>query len=128
MTTPGRSKVFIVEDSAPIRTRLGELLGEIDGVEVVGEAVSPSDAIAGILRTSPNWVVLDFQLVGGTGVDVLRAVRPKAPEINFIVLTNHPTPQYRRTCIDSGAGWFFDKSTEFGKIRDVIAGPVAANS
>ena len=128
MTTPGRSKVFIVEDSAPIRTRLGELLGEIDGVEVVGEAVSPSDAIAGILRTSPNWVVLDFQLVGGTGVDVLRAVRPKAPEINFIVLTNHPTPQYRRACIDSGAGWFFDKSTEFGKIKDVIAGPVATHS
>jgi len=128
MTTPGRSKVFIVEDSAPIRTRLGELLGEIDGVEVVGEAVSPSDAIAGILRTSPNWVVLDFQLLGGTGVDVLRAVRPKAPEINFIVLTNHPTPQYRRACIDSGAGWFFDKSTEFGKIKDVIAGPVATHS
>lgn len=128
MTTPHRSKVFIVEDSAPIRKRLGELLGEIDGVDVVGEAESPSDAIAGILSTSPNWVVLDFQLVGGTGVDVLRAVRPKAPEINFIVLTNHPSPQYRRTCIDSGAGWFFDKSTEFGKIKDVITAPVAANS
>lgn len=128
MTTPCRSKVFIVEDSAPIRKRLGELLGEIEGVDVVGEAESPSAAIAGILSTSPNWVVLDFQLLGGTGVDVLRAVRPKAPEINFIVLTNHPTAQYRRTCIDSGAGWFFDKSTEFGKIKDVIAGPVAANS
>ena len=128
MITPARSKVFIVEDSAPIRRRLGELLAEIEGVDVVGEAESPSDAIAGILRTSPNWVVLDFQLLGGTGVDVLRAVRPKAPEINFIVLTNHPNPQYRRTCIDSGAGWFFDKSTEFGKIRDVIAGPVTADS
>ena len=128
MTTPARSTVFIVEDSAPIRTRLGELLGEIDGVEVVGEAESPTDAIAGILSTSANWVVLDFQLVGGTGVDVLRAVRPKAPQINFIVLTNHPSAQYRRTCIDSGAGWFFDKSTEFGKIKDVIAAPVAANS
>jgi two-component system, NarL family, response regulator DevR len=128
MTTPCRSKVFIVEDSAPIRKRLGELLGEIEGVDVVGEAESPSAAIAGILSTSPNWVVLDFQLLGGTGVDVLRAVRPKAPEINFIVLTNHPSTQYRRTCIDSGAGWFFDKSTEFGKIKDVIAGPVAANS
>jgi DNA-binding NarL/FixJ family response regulator len=128
MTTAAHAKVFIVEDSAPIRARLGELLGEIDGVDVVGEAESPSDAIAGILRTNPNWVVLDFQLLGGTGVEVLRAVRPKAPEINFIVLTNHPSSQYRRTCIASGAGWFFDKSTEFGKIKDVIAGPVTADS
>jgi two-component system response regulator DevR len=122
-----RTKVFIVEDFAPVRHRLGELLGEIEGVEIVGEAESPDAAIAGILRTGPNWVVLDFQLLGGTGVDVLRAVHPKAPEINFIVLTNHPNAQYRRACVDSGAGWFLDKSTEFGKIKDVIAGPVAAN-
>jgi two-component system response regulator DevR len=127
MTAPVHTKVFLVEDFAPVRRRLGELLEAIDGVEIVGEAESPDDAIAGILRTGPNWVVLDFQLLGGTGVDVLRAVHPKAPEINFIVLTNHPNPQYRRTCVESGAGWFFDKSTEFGKIKDVIAGPVAAN-
>jgi DNA-binding NarL/FixJ family response regulator len=126
MTAQARTKVFIVEDFAPVRRRLNELLGEIEGVDIVGEAESPADAIAGILNTGPKWVVLDFQLLGGTGVDVLRAVHPKAPEINFIVLTNHPNPQYRRACVESGAGWFFDKSTEFGKIRDVIAGPVVA--
>ena len=128
MDTPARTKVFLVEDFAPIRRRLSELLTAIDGVEIVGEAESPADAIAGILRTAPGWVVLDFQLLGGTGVDVLRAVHPKEPSIKFIVLTNHPNAQYRRTCVESGAGWFFDKSTEFGKIKDVIAGPVVANS
>jgi DNA-binding NarL/FixJ family response regulator len=129
METQARTKVFLVEDFAPVRHRLIELLTEIEGVEVVGEADSPADAIGGILDTRPDWVVLDFQLLGGTGVDVLRAVHPKAPSIKFIVLTNHPNAQYRRTCVESGAGWFFDKSTEFGKIKDVIARPpVAANS
>jgi len=128
MATQARTKVFIVEDFVPVRRRLTELLTELEGVDIVGEAESPKDAISGILDQQPDWVVLDFQLLGGTGVEVLKAVHPKAPSIRFIVLTNHPSSQYRRACIDSGAGWFFDKSTEFGKIRDVINGPVAANA
>ncbi len=115
-------KVFIVEDSAPIRERLIELTDEIDGAAMVGFAETPADAIAGILDTRPDFVVLDYQLLGGTGVDVMRAVRPKAPNIVFVVLTNHANLQYRRRCLEAGASWFFDKSTEFSKIRDVITG------
>ncbi|NDP41592.1 MAG: response regulator [Aromatoleum sp.] len=115
------SRVFIVEDSASIRSRLVDLLGEIDGVCVVGEAETPGDAITGIQQTQPHCVVLDYQLIGGTGVDVLRAVRPASPEIAFVVLTNHPNAQYRRICMEAGADWFLDKSTEFGKIKEVVA-------
>lgn len=115
------SRVFIVEDSPSIRSRLVDLLGEIDGVCVVGEAETPGDAITGIQQTRPHCVVLDYQLIGGTGVDVLRAVRPASPEIAFVVLTNHPNAQYRRICMEAGADWFLDKSTEFGKIKEVVA-------
>jgi hypothetical protein len=38
------------------------------------------------------------------------------------VLTNHANPQYRRLCLEAGANWFFDKSTEFRKIKGVISG------
>jgi two-component system response regulator DevR len=115
-------KVFIVEDSASIRERLTELMGEIDGAAVVGFADTPSDAIAGILNTRPDCVVLDYQLLGGTCVDVLHAVHSKAPSVVFVVLTNHANPQYRRLCLKAGANWFFDKSTEFRKIKGVISG------
>jgi DNA-binding NarL/FixJ family response regulator len=115
-------KVFIVEDSASIRERLTELMDEVDGAAVVGSADTPSDAIAGILNTRPDCVVLDYQLLGGTGIDVLHAVHPKAPGIVFVVLTNHANSQYRRRCQEAGASWFFDKSTEFRKIKHVIAG------
>lgn len=120
-------KVFIVEDAPSIRERLIELMDEIDGAAVVGVAETPSDAITGILNTRPDCVVLDYQLRGGTGVDVLRAVLARAPSTMFIVLTNHANPQYRRLCLEAGARWFFDKSTEFNRIRNVIAGlaPVA---
>ena len=121
MCSAHRTKVFIVEDSRAIRDRLVEMLGEVESVAVVGDAETPGDAIAGILRTKPDYVVLDYQLDGGTAVDVLRSVRAQLPRTVFLVLTNHANPQYRRICLDAGASFFFDKSLEFGKVRDVVS-------
>jgi DNA-binding NarL/FixJ family response regulator len=121
MEMPVRKGVFIVEDSASIRTRLVEMLEDVEGIRIVGEAESPAAATAAIIETVPDVVILDFQLIGGTGVEVMRAVRPVLPEVAFLVLTNHPNPQYRRICMEAGARWFFDKSTEFGRIKDVIS-------
>ena len=112
--------VFIVDDLPSMRERLRELVDALPDVSVVGDAGTPSEAIAGILATRPACVLLDYQLVGGTGVDVLRAVRPQMPGVVFVVLTNHPDPQYRRACLAAGADYFFDKSTEFDRIGDVL--------
>ena len=121
MNTAIRTTVFVVEDSSLIRDRLVEMLGELDGVAVVGDAATPDDAIAGILKTNPHYVVLDYQLNGGTAIDVLHALQPRSPTPIFLVLTNHPNPQYRRRCLEAGASCFFDKSLEFDKIRDIVA-------
>ncbi len=115
-----QTNVFIVEDSAPIRARLAEMLGEVSSVAIVGEAETPATAIAGILRTRPDSVVLDIQLAGGSGIEVLRKICPIAPNIVFIMLTNHADPQYRKICMQAGASYFLDKSVEFNKVRDVI--------
>ena len=121
MNTTSRTAIYIVDDLPAMRERLSELMGAIAGVQIVGEAGTPAEAIDGILRTNPDCVLLDYQLIDGTGVDVLRAVHPQSPDIAFIVLTNHATPQHRRACLDAGARYFFDKSTEFGNIRSAIA-------
>lgn len=120
-TASGTTNVFLVEDSAPIRDRLVELLSKIEDVRIVGAADSPRTAIEGIFATQPHCVVLDIQLVGGSGIEVLRAVAPRKPSIDFIVLTNHASPQYRRAYMDAGARWFFDKSGEINRIRDVLS-------
>ena len=127
-TATTRTSVFIVDDVPTMRERLREFVGEIDGVDIVGDAGTPADAIDAILRTHPQCVLLDYQLEGGTGVDVLRAVHPKSPDIAFIVLTNHATTQHRRACIDAGARYFFDKSTEFDQVRAAIADTARAGS
>jgi DNA-binding NarL/FixJ family response regulator len=120
--TEARTNVFIVEDSQPVRERLAGMLGDIEGVRVVGEAETPGDALEGILRTRPDSVLLDLHLIGGSGLDVLRRARPQTPGTVFIVLTNHADAQYRRACIQAGAEYFFDKTSEIAKVREVIAG------
>jgi DNA-binding NarL/FixJ family response regulator len=120
-TPPASTRVYIVEDSAPIRQQLRALLREIDGVAIIGDADSPKPAIEAILEARPEVVVLDLHLVRGSGLEVLREVCPKVPEVTFIVLTNHPESQYRSACLKAGARYFFDKSAEFGKVKKVIA-------
>jgi DNA-binding NarL/FixJ family response regulator len=121
MQTTRPTQVFIVDDSAPIRLRLAEIIGRMDGVEIAGESGCAREAIAAILRTRPDSVVLDLNLMGRTGLDVMRAVAPREPDIVFVVLTNHSEPQYRAASEEAGARYFLDKSTEFERVREVIA-------
>jgi len=121
MQTQRPTHVFIVDDSTSIRLRLNEMLRCMGGVAIVGEAGSTTAAVDGILRTHPDSVLLDLNLMGKSGIDVLRAIPPQAPDIVFIVLTNHSEPQYRRACARAGARYFLDKSTEFERVREVIA-------
>lgn len=121
METTTLNRVYIVDDSAAIRARLNEMLAGMDRIRVVGEAASAREAVAGILRARPDSVLLDLNLMGRTGIDVLRTVRPQAPEIVFVVLTNHAEPQYRRVCAEAGAAYFLDKSSEFDRVREVVA-------
>jgi DNA-binding NarL/FixJ family response regulator len=119
------TRVFLVEDSVPIRERLAGLLGEIDGVRIVGESDTAAGAAAGILDARPDAVVLDIRLAEGSGIEVLREVHPLAPEIVFIMLTNFANPQYRKICMASGASHFVDKSTEITEVKRLVSGIVA---
>jgi DNA-binding NarL/FixJ family response regulator len=114
-------RVFLVEDAPLLRERLTALIASV-GATTVGHADGADRAIEGILAAKPDAVVLDLSLNQGNGFDVLRAVRKLAPEIAFFVLTNHPIESFRAVAMRLGARGFFDKSTEFEKLRDVLGG------
>jgi two-component system response regulator DevR len=118
----GRLMVFLVEDSVPIRARLAAAISAIEGAELVGEAGTVGDAIDGIRATHPGALILDLQLADGSGLDVLRAVHPADPALHVAVLTNYATDQHRRACIDAGAEYFLDKSSDFPRVREIVRG------
>ena len=120
MASPTPARVFLADDSAPIRARVATLLGA-HTVSVVGAAATPQACIAGILTSQPQVVVLDIQLEGGTGLEVLRAVRQAAPDIAFVVFSNNAGPAYRKRYLIEGAVAFLDKSCDFEILPLAIA-------
>ena len=113
-------KIYLVEDSDLIRERIKAMLIGIAGIEICGEQISPIEALQGISATLPDVVVTDLQLDGGSGISILEKMPHKDPQIIPIVLTNYATPEFKQKCIQAGAKYFFDKTTEFLKLRETI--------
>jgi len=119
MSNAASLKVFIADDSGPIRARVTDMLSA-PAVSIVGEAETPKGCIDGILATRPDVVVLDVQLVGGQGLEVLRTVRMADPQIAFVVFSNNSGPAYRKRYLSAGAACFLDKSTEFDQLAKAV--------
>ena len=113
-------KVFIAESSKIGLRRLLMQLGEIREFEFVGYAVTASSAVVSIDAIKPDIVILDLELKESSGLEVLKTVKRQTPGIVFIILTNSAVEQYRSHCKELGAEYFFDRSTEFHKIPDVL--------
>jgi DNA-binding NarL/FixJ family response regulator len=117
-------RVFLVEDSPAVCERLQTMLAGIEGTRAVGAAATAQDAIEGIFAAAPDVVVLDLRLAEGSGLDVLRALRAAGPAgeaIAVYMLSNFAEAPYRRLAERLGAQGFFDKSTEFERVRDVLS-------
>jgi DNA-binding NarL/FixJ family response regulator len=113
-------RVFVADDSAAIRERILSLLEEIPGVEIVGHAEDALAARVLVTALQPDVVILDINMPGGSGVEVLRDIKNASHPPRVIMLTNHSQLQYRHRCLEAGADAFLDKSTEFGNIRAVL--------
>ena len=109
-------KVFIADDSLIVREHLVTLLDELVGVEIVGQAENVAETISGIRNLQPDVVILDIRLPDGSGIDVLQNIKQDGVGPMVIILTNYPYPGYRQRCLNAGADFFLDKSTEFDQI------------
>jgi DNA-binding NarL/FixJ family response regulator len=113
-------KIFIADDSAMLRERLVALISDLEGMEVVGQAGDAPEALEAIQRLKPDVAVLDIRMPGGNGIHVLEAVKRQATPPVVIMLTAIAYPQYRRKCLEAGADFFLDKTTEFERVADVL--------
>jgi DNA-binding NarL/FixJ family response regulator len=113
-------RILIADNSAVIRERLTQMLSELRGIEVVAQAQDGQEATNLARKTKPDVAILDLRMPKGNGVDVLTAIKKFHPAPTVIMLTNYAYPENRKQCIDKGADYFFDKSTEFQKVVSVL--------
>jgi DNA-binding NarL/FixJ family response regulator len=113
-------KILIADDSALLRSRLSLLVSEVPGVELVGQAATAGETIETIQRLKPNVVILDLRMPGGGGLQVLEKLKSIETAPLVIILTAFAYPQYRQRCLELGASYFFDKTTEFDGMLELI--------
>jgi DNA-binding NarL/FixJ family response regulator len=113
-------RIFIADDSRVVVERLADLLQEVPGAQLVGQAGDVRETVHGIQEMKPDALILDLQMPGGSGLDVLRAIRTDYPHLQVLICTNYPYSQYRQECLTAGANFFLDKSAEFGKIPAIL--------
>jgi DNA-binding NarL/FixJ family response regulator len=113
-------RVLIADDSDLVRERLRDLISDIAGTEVVGEASNGPETLDAMERLEPDVLILDIRMPGGNGIDALKALKAKALCPTVIMLTAYAYPQYRKKCLEAGAEYFFDKSTDFERIADIL--------
>jgi len=116
MSSIRKLKVFVADDSAFIRERLPDMLSELSGVEVVGQAEDGTEALASIRKLNPDVVIMDIRMPEMNGIDVLKELQKDKLRPIVMVMTNYPYPQYREKCRALGANYFFDKSKDFDRL------------
>lgn len=80
---PGIRTILIVDDERPARSELKRMLRELGMPGTLRESASVSDALSATLYDRPDLILLDIQMPGGSGFDLLRQLSPNRPPVIF---------------------------------------------
>jgi DNA-binding NarL/FixJ family response regulator len=118
MSEQGRLKVFLVDDHGMFRAGVRAELGV--HVDVVGEAGSVSEAVAGISRTEPDVVLLDVHMPDGGGRAVLEAMRQSHPQVRFLALSVSDAAEDVIGLIRAGARGYVTKTISSDELAAAV--------
>lgn len=102
-------RVFLVDDHEIVRAGTRSILE--GAFEVVGEADDVDTAVAGILSSQPEVVLLDVKLPGGGGKSVIERVRPVLRGVKFMALTVASSREDVALMMQSGVDGYVTKAT-----------------
>lgn len=113
-------RVIIVDDHAMIRRGLRETLTEAGEFEVLGEAAD-YPALKELLRTlEPDVVLLDVNLPGRSGIEILASLKDSHPQLRAVVLSQYPEDQYGVRAMKSGAMSYLNKAADPAQIVQAV--------
>jgi DNA-binding NarL/FixJ family response regulator len=118
------TRLLVVDDHAIVRSGIRRLLSERPDIEVL-EAASGEEAMSAVFDTPVNLIVLDLNLPGLGGLELLRRLVRAVPKIPILIFSQHAEAIYATKALEAGAQGFVSKNAmpeEFLEAVDAVLG------
>ena len=113
-------KVLVADSTALVNEGLTVMLSEIEGISVFGCVQDRSKVLALVEAVQPDVVLLDLNAPGMAGLKMLVGIKQGYPQTTVIVLSHYDLPPLRQACLKAGADYFFEKTSSFNRLREVL--------
>lgn len=115
-----KSKIFIVDDHPLVREWLTALIDQTTDLKVCGGADDGPGALQGIAQSSPDLAIIDLSLGGDSGIDLIRLIGEKFPNVATVVLSMHDERVYAERSVRAGARGYIMKRESTTKVVEAI--------
>jgi DNA-binding NarL/FixJ family response regulator len=109
---PDVIRVALADDHRILRASLAMFLNDSEAIKVVGEADDGAQALDMVRQQRPDVLLLDLNMPGTSGLDVLPQIRADLPEIKVLVLTGRDEDAYIIRALRAGAHGYILKTTD----------------
>ncbi len=120
--------IFIVDDHSIVRHGLATLLARVPELKISGEAATFDEALEKITAHPPDLAVIDITLKDRSGLDLIRELRAKLPDLKTLVLSMHEETEYAERALRAGArGYVMKENADdvlVEAIRAVLRGEI----
>ena len=115
-----KRKVLIVDDHPLVRQGIAALISQEDDLEVCCEAESAQEALRGADQCPPDVAVVDLTLKDGSGLELIKDMRIRFPEVGILVLSMRDEGFYAERCLRAGAKGYVTKEEPRQRILEGI--------
>ena len=113
-------RVLIADDHAVVRRGLREILSEASDIVVAAEAANAPDVARILAAEKFDVAVLDMNMPGTSGLELLADVHATYPQLPILVLTMHPEEQFGVHVLKAGASGFLNKESAPDKLVEAV--------
>lgn len=105
-------RILIADDHAIVRTGLKQIFERVPDFEVVSEASNASEVMQRLRGDPPDLVLLDLDMPGTSGVDLILRIKAQNPAVPILVLSMHNESNFALHAIRAGASGYITKDCD----------------
>jgi DNA-binding NarL/FixJ family response regulator len=127
-TEPTEKTIYLVDDHPVVTKGIAMVLNEEPDLKVCGSSDDVDQVLRDINTMNPDLVIVDISLKGANGLDLVKALKTRHPDLKTMILSMHDESLYAERSLKSGARGYLMKNevseTIVDAVREVLGGGI----